>query len=143
MALTFYAASTISFIIQIVVLALLIGALILKNQKKFRQHGILMLTAVVLHLISIFVVMVPSLAAFFGSPDALSFADAYVSITAVHAFAGVISSVLGVWLVSAWHLQKDIQGCFRKKKVMDITFVLWLLSIVLGVILYLRIIQAI
>jgi hypothetical protein len=43
--------------------------------------------------------------------------------------------------VSSWHFKTDLQTCFRKKRIMDITFILWSLAIVLGITLYLAIIQ--
>jgi uncharacterized membrane protein YozB (DUF420 family) len=135
--------STISMIIQLVVLAILVIAIVLKNQKRFRQHGIAVLGAVVLHLISIFVVMIPSFSGFFAAPELINYADPFVALTIIHVIAGVVAAGLGIWLVGAWHLKNDFQICFKNKRIMDITFVLWLLSIVLGVVLYLKIIGAI
>jgi hypothetical protein len=136
-----YGISTISLGIQIVVLGLLIGGYFLKSQKKYRQHGILMLSAVVLHIISILVVMVPSFAAFFGDLSLVNFADIFVITTLIHVSAGLLAALLGIWLVSSWHLQTNLQTCFKKKRVMDVTLILWLLAIVLGVVLYSAIIQ--
>ena len=137
-----YVGSTISLGIQIVVLGLLISAVFLKSQKKYRQHGIVMLSAVVLHVISIMVVMVPSFGAFFSMSGTVNFADILVSVTLIHVSAGLIAAVLGFWLVGSWHLKADLQTCFRNKRIMDVTFVLWSLAIVLGIALYLAIIQA-
>ena len=137
-----YVESTISLAIQIVVLGLLIGAVLLKNQKKYRNHGLAMLSAVVLHILSIIVVMVPSSAGFFGMPSSMNFADALVISVVVHIFTGILAAFLGVWLVSSWHLQKTLQTCFKKKRIMDATLVLWLLAIALGIILYLVIVGA-
>jgi uncharacterized membrane protein YozB (DUF420 family) len=134
-----YAESTISMGIQIVVLILLVGAVFLKTQKKYRQHGIAMLSAVVLHTVSILAVMIPSFAAFVG-PGSVNFADTLVILTFVHVSAGLVAALLGVWLVGSWHLKVDMQGCFRKKRVMDITLTLWTLTIVLGIFLYLVIV---
>jgi len=138
-----FVESTISLIIQIVVLALISGALVLKKQNKFRQHGITMLSAVVLHIISILAVMIPSFAGFFAEPGLIDYADVFVMLTLVHVASGVIAAVLGVWLVGSWHLQKDLKPCFKKKRIMDVTISLWLLAIILGIILYLKIIQVI
>ena len=51
---------TASLIIQIIVLFLLIYGYFLKRKLKFRQHGITMATALVLHLSMVFYVMIPS-----------------------------------------------------------------------------------
>jgi uncharacterized membrane protein YozB (DUF420 family) len=133
--------STISFVIQLVVLGLLLSAIFLKSQKKYRQHGTVMLSAVVLHIISIVIVMVPSLGAFFSMPGSVNFTNTLVIVTLVHVSAGVLAVLCGIWLVSSWHLKTDLQTCFKKKLIMDATFVLWLLAIILGIVLYLSIIQ--
>jgi len=138
-----YVNPTISLGIQMIVLGLLISGYFLKRQKKYRQHGIIMLSAVVLHILSILVVMVPSFAAYFGDPSSVNFADILVITTLIHVSAGLLAALLGVWLVSSWHLQVSMQTCFRKKRVMDVTLGLWLLAIFLGVVLYLAIIQTI
>jgi hypothetical protein len=101
-----------------------------------------MLSAVALHVISIIVVMVPSFGSFFSMPDLINFADTLVIVTFIHVSSGLLAAILGIWLVSSWHLKTELQNCFRKKRVMDVTFTLWTLAIVLGIILYLAIIQA-
>jgi uncharacterized membrane protein YozB (DUF420 family) len=138
-----FTTSSISMIIQLIVLALLVIAIVLKYQKKFRYHGITMFSAVGLHLISILAVMIPSISGFFAVPELINYADSFVVLTMVHVVSGILAAGLGIWLVSVWHLKTDMQTCFKNKRIMDITFVLWLLSIVLGVVLYLKIIQAI
>ena len=85
--------------------------------------------------------MVPSFGVFFAVPGSVNFADTLVIVTFVHVTAGLLAALLGVWLVSSWHLQADLKPCFRKKRVMDFTIVLWSLAIVLGIVLYLAIIQ--
>jgi hypothetical protein len=55
----FTLAATASLTIQIVVLFLLIYSYLLKRQLRFQQHGIAMLSAVVLHLAMVFVIMFP------------------------------------------------------------------------------------
>ena len=138
-----YVESTISLGIQMVVLGLLISGYLVKRQKKYRQHGFIMLSAVVLHILSILLVMVPSFAAFFSEPSMVNFADILVIATLVHVSAGLIAALLGVWLVSSWHLQVPVQTCFRKKRFMDVTLGLWLIAIALGVVLFMAITQSI
>jgi uncharacterized membrane protein YozB (DUF420 family) len=137
-----YVVSTISLGIQMVVLGLLISGYLVKRQKKYRQHGLIMLSAVFLHIISILVVMGPSFAAFFSDPNSVNLADILVITTLIHVSAGIVAAFLGVWLVSSWHLQVSLQPCFKKKRVMDATIGLWLLAIFLGVVLYWAILQS-
>ena len=91
-----YVASTISLVIQIVVLGLLLSAVFLKNQKKYRQHGIVMFSAVVLHIISIMVVMIPSFGAFFSMSSSVNFADILVIVTLIHVSSGLLSRGGGI-----------------------------------------------
>jgi len=135
--------STICLSIEMIALGLLITAYLLKRQKKYRQHGLSMLSALALHVVAILFVMVPSLAAFFSAPSSVNLADILVIATLVHVSAGLIAALLGAWLVGSWHLQASLQTCFRKKRVMDATLSLWLLAIALGVVLYLAIMQVI
>ena len=125
-----------------VVLGLMLSAVFLKSQKKYKQHGVAMLSAVVLHIISIIVVMIPSFGAFFSMPGTVNLAETLVIVTLIHVSTGLIAAALGLWLVSSWHFKTNLQTCFKKKRIMDITFTLWLIAIVLGIVLYLRIIQA-
>ena len=137
-----YVVSTISLVIQVFVLGLLLTAVFLKSKKKYRQHGMVMLSAVALHIISIIIVMVPSFGVYFSMTGLLNFADTLMIVTLFHVSSGLLAAMFGIWLVSSWHLKTDLQNCFRKKLVMDVTFALWTIAIVLGIFLYLAIIQA-
>ena len=133
--------ATVSLVIQMAVLVLLFAGIWLKGMKKFRQHGITMLTAVVLHTIVIVAWMIPSFNGFFSSPGSINLADMIVVTTLVHAFMGIAADLLGIWLVASWRLRVDMKTCFAKKSIMRVTITLWLIALVLGIILYLKIIQ--
>ena len=133
--------ATVSLVIQMAVLVLLFVSIWLKGMKKFRQHGIAMLTAVVLHTVMILAWMIPSLSSLLGSPGGINLADIIVVTILVHAFMGIAADLLGIWLVASWRLQVDIKTCFAKKRIMRVTLTLWLIALVLGIILYLKIIQ--
>jgi uncharacterized membrane protein YozB (DUF420 family) len=133
--------ATVSMVIQIVVLVLLFAGIWLKGMKKFRQHGIVMLTAVVLHTIMILVWMIPSFRSLFGSPSSINLADMFTVTILVHAFMGIAAALLGIWLVASWRLRTNMKTCFAKKNTMRATMTLWLIALVLGIILYLKIIQ--
>jgi len=132
--------ATASFVIQLVVLGLLLGGVWLKATKKFRQHGITMLIAVVLHAIMIFAWMIPSFDLFIA-PGSINLADTITLIILVHAFTGIVATILGIWLVAAWRLKTNMKTCFAKKRIMLVTITLWLIALILGIILYLKIFQ--
>jgi uncharacterized membrane protein YozB (DUF420 family) len=78
--------------------------------------------------------MVPSFASFFGAPNIVF--DLLVIASLVHGLLGSIAVVLGIWLVASWRLQKDMQMCFAKKKIMRGTLTLWVIAILLGIFMY-------
>ena len=133
--------ATINLGAQIVVLVLLLAGYWLKRMEKFRQHGMTMLTAVVLHLIMVFTVMLPSFVSAV-IPTVLANTSAVVLVIGpIHGTIGIIAAVLGVWIVASWRLRASLQYCGldkSKKKLMLFTLVLWLVSIFLGILLYLH-----
>jgi len=126
--------ATVSLVLQIAVLVMLFGSLGLKGKKKFRQHGITMLLAVVLHTISILAVMIPS----FGAITSGDFPVLVSAIAYVHGITGIIAEICGVWIIATWRLRTSLQYCAPKKKLMRLTLISWLVALFLGVLLYLR-----
>ena len=128
---------TASLIIQIIVLFLLIYGYHLKRKLKFRQHGITMTTAVVLHLTMVFYIMIPSLVRAV-IPDYIVPAPlAIVSVVGIiHGILGTITLSLGVWIVASWRFRKNIQGCINRKKTMLKTLTVWVATLIFGITLY-------
>jgi hypothetical protein len=126
--------ATVSFVLQIAVLILLLGSLGLKGRKKFRQHGITMLIAVVLHTISILAVMMPS----FRAITSGDFSAVVSAITYVHGIAGILAEVFGVWIIASWRLRASLKHCAPKKNLMRLTLILWFIALFLGILLYLH-----
>jgi hypothetical protein len=126
--------ATISFVLQIAIPVLLLVSLGLKWKKKFREHGVIMLIAVVLHSISIFGVMGPS----FGVITSGGFSATVSAITYIHGIAGIIAEVLGVWIIVSWRLRTSLQYCAPKKKLMLTTLISWLIALFLGTLIYLH-----
>jgi uncharacterized membrane protein YozB (DUF420 family) len=131
-----FVLATVSLFLQIVILILLFGSVGLKGKKKFRQHGITMLLAVVLHTITILLVMIPSFVSGFIPYFSTNISDAVSIIAIVHGAAGILAEVLGVLIVAFWRLQKSLQYCAPRKKLMRVTLILWLIALFVGVLLY-------
>jgi hypothetical protein len=127
-------AATVSFALQVVIPVLLLVSLGLKVKKKFREHGITMLVAVVLHSISIFALMVPS----FGIISSGNFSAAVSAVTYIHGIAGIVAEVFGVWIIISWRLRTSLQYCAPKKNLMRITLISWFTALILGILLYLH-----
>ena len=128
-------SATASLVIQIIVLALLIIAVALKNKKRFREHGILMTTSVILHIITILTVMVPSFISYFPQTGSIRIDEALI-ITLTHMTLGLIAVAIGIWLTASWHFRTDLQRCFSNKKLMKPTLAIWIIAILIGIILY-------
>ena len=127
----------INLLIQIISFLLLLTGLVYKSKGKFRIHGSVMGIAVFLHLISFLLAMGPSfLDGFeFFTTDTL---HTGVQTMWVHAITGAVALILGIVLVAAWILQSsNIKTCIRRKRLMDITALLWTISVIFGVATYL------
>jgi uncharacterized membrane protein YozB (DUF420 family) len=111
------------------------GVSIAKFRRKFIQHGTTMAIALVLNTISIAVVMIPSLQGFRG---VLSMPFTQLAfIVVVHAAAGALVEILGVWLVGTWAFQRhEIKACAKKRSLMRATVFLWLVELLLGIYVY-------
>jgi hypothetical protein len=128
---------TTSLIIQIIVLFLLIYGYFLKRKLKFRQHGITMATAFILHLSLVFYVMIPSFVLAVVPEYIVPAPLALTSVVGlIHGILGTITLSLGVYLVGLWRFSKNIQGCINRKKYMLKTLTIWVTTLVFGITLY-------
>lgn len=120
---------------QIVFLAIVFVSLGLKQQKKFRLHGITMLAAVVLHLISVLPTMIPSYINLLPLVAGGTL-NAAIIVFLIHGIIGVITIVLAVWIILTWRLRQSLKYCAPKKNMMRVTIILWALTFILAVIFY-------
>lgn len=126
----------LNLIIQIVSFVLLLGALIYKAKGRFKIHGSMMGLAVLLHFITFLIAMGPSFIANFGFLKTEIFQFGVQTLW-VHAISGVISLVLGFYLVAAWVRRvSNVKPCFGRKRIMDATALLWAISLVFGIATY-------
>jgi uncharacterized membrane protein YozB (DUF420 family) len=133
---SFALVATLSLALQIVVLILLFYGYNLNRKRLFPQHGRIMAWAVFLHLVMIFVIMVPAfvlaLIPEFIVPHVSEFISA---VTLIHVLLGVTAVSLGLWFVVAWRF-KGLKGCFNRKRLMLITMIAWVSSLLFGIALY-------
>jgi hypothetical protein len=128
--------ATVSLFAQLVVFALLLAGYELKRKMKFRMHGLVMLIALAAHIAIIFAIMVPSFVVALipitihnpGSPIGI--------LSPIHAATGTVASVLGVWIMGSWRLRQSTEYCMPKRKLMRATFIVWLTTLTLGILLY-------
>ena len=127
----------INLILQIVMFLIIIIGLVYKNKMKFKIHGGLMGIAVILHVLSLLVVMGPSFSEGYEHFTTAT-SDLGVQTTWIHAIPGAIAMIMGTFLVVAWALRpSNIAACSRRKRLMDITTLLWLISLTFGIATYL------
>ena len=126
----------INLILQIVMFLIIVIGLFYKNKRKFKIHGGIMGIAVILHILSFLLVMGPSLYEnydFFTTDTS----ELGVQTTWIHAVPGAIAMIMGIILVGAWALRpSNIAACSRMKRLMDITTLLWLISLIFGITTY-------
>jgi len=107
-----------------------------KAKGKFKIHGSIMGFALVLHFITFLIAMGPS---FFENFTFLTTETSQVGVQTlwVHALSGTISLALGFFLILMWVPKvTNIKGCFGRKRIMDVTALLWLISFVFGIFTY-------
>ncbi|MCW4016589.1 MAG: DUF420 domain-containing protein [Candidatus Bathyarchaeota archaeon] len=126
----------INLILQVIMVIVIVIGLVYKSKRKFKRHGELMGIAVVLHILSLFAVMLPS---FNDGYDYFTTAtsDLGVQTTWIHAAPGATAMILGIVLVATWALRPtNIAACSKKKRLMDITTLLWSISLIFGIATY-------
>ncbi len=128
---------TASLVVQIAVLFLLTFGFMLKRKFRYLQHGFVMAAAVFIHLLMVFVLMIPSFV-LAVVPDFIVISPLELTsiVGLIHGVLGSVSIVLGVWLVAAWRFKRDFNGCFARKRLMTPTLAVWVTALVFGVALY-------
>ncbi|UCB60827.1 MAG: hypothetical protein JSW72_01830 [Candidatus Bathyarchaeota archaeon] len=127
-------ASDLNLLLQVFIFILLVGGVVIaKFRRGFNRHGTVMGIAVFLNTISMAIVMIPSLLGFRGLFSA-PFSDAALIVFS-HSIMGTVVEILGIWLVGVWLINK-IRACAKRKNVMRITVILWLIELLVGIYIY-------
>ncbi len=126
----------VNLILQIIMFLILIIGLIYKQKRKFKIHGGLMAIAVILHVLTFLIVMGPPFYESFNYYITET-SDPSVQTTLTHAVPGAIAMILGIILVGAWVIRpSNVARCSRLKRLMDVTLLLWLVSLIFGIATY-------
>ena len=126
----------INLILQIVTFVIIVVGLVYKSKNKFKIHGALMGIAVILHVLSFLTVMGPLFFLYFREfTNYISYPE--IQTTWIHAIPGAIAMIMGIMLVELWALHpSNIALCSRRKRLMDVTVLLWLISLIFGIATY-------
>jgi uncharacterized membrane protein YozB (DUF420 family) len=133
---TYSLIATISLLVQATAFIILIDGYAKKKRSQYRQHGIRMLISLILHISSVFTVMIPSF--FVIAVDPTNLNNMLISLTMIHATFGTIAAILGVYIVASWRLKQSLNYCQPKKKIMRYTLICWLTALTAGFIMYLN-----
>ncbi len=133
----FLLVASLTLFLQIGVLFLIVEGYLFKKQQKFRAHGFSMFSGVVLHLTTILIIMIPSFIEGLLPRVVGSFFDPISVLSIAHVIVGSISVALGVWIVGFWRFSKSLQFCAPKRSWMKFTIRIWIVTLLLGFLLYL------
>jgi uncharacterized membrane protein YozB (DUF420 family) len=128
--------STLNLIFHLAILSFIITGFTFARRKKFNIHEKWMFSSIVLVAISFFLWMAPA----YINNFKLIVSDFYapgIIITNAHVFLGIVTGCLAVYIVLRMKL--DLPERFtvkRVKRLMRTTFVLWLLTFLLGISFY-------
>ncbi len=126
----------LNLLIQIISFLVLLISIVYKTKGKIKIHGYLMGLAVLMHFITFVVAMGP---AFSDGIDFFTASTGLIGVQAmwIHAITGGVALILGIFLVLAWIINlSNMAGCVKRKRIMDITVILWALSIIFGIVTY-------
>lgn len=126
----------LNLILQLVMFIIIGVGIYYKIQKNYKMHASLMGVAVILHIISFIAVMGPKFREYFNFLTT-STSELGVQTAWVHIIPGAVALVLGIFLVGVWAFRQDLAGCFRRKRIMDVTIVLWFIALIFGIATYL------
>jgi len=136
MAVSIVAA--LDLILQVSILSLLIISMAFERKKKMRLHGNLMVAALVLNLVSFAIIMGPAWDSIEGTKGSMD------TVALGHAATGGLAFLLSIFLAGSWFLSSmvlknstpKLMRCYGQKWPMWITLILWVTSLVLGIILF-------
>lgn len=128
----------LNLVTQILILALLLISLRFKKKRNYVWHGNIMLVAVIISLVLLIMHMVPSLLGSIGK-EVIDQPFAMLSIaTILHVIFGGTSLILGLRIVVPWaYLQGSrTEACYKRRRVMTSTFRAWILTLILGIMVF-------
>ena len=140
----YFLIAEINLVLQVVIMAIFVTSYLVKRRGKFLQHGVMMVVGVALSMVSFLLVMGPSLYSLGISRSLFGNLPFNTSVTVVlHASFGSVAEILSLWIVVSWRFKLDYQLCAKRKRVMRVTFLLWLTSLLLGTALFAQLYQII
>jgi uncharacterized membrane protein YozB (DUF420 family) len=124
--------STMNLLLQVVILGVLLYGVIMVKKGRINSHGMVIFSAFILNTISILVVMLPSAIRIIGGAAQSIFS----LIVVIHIILGFLVEGLGAYIITRWRFHPPGITCFSMKGLMRILTSLWVLSVILGIIVF-------
>jgi hypothetical protein len=131
--------SDVALFVEIaVIVALFVGRFGFARKGRIKAHGVTAMIATALHTVTVLLVMIPSL---LRSQNVLftDFSSPAIILAWIHAPLGLLVLIMGLYLVSEWRFRPPGTSCFKRARLMRPLWLLWVLSVVLGLLIYLAI----
>jgi len=131
--------SDVALFIEIaVIVTLFVARFGLARKRRIRAHGVTAMIATALHTVTVLLVMIPSL---LRSQNLLfnNFSSPAIILTWIHAPLGLLALIIGLYLVAEWRFRPPGATCYKRARLMRPLWLLWVLSVVLGLLIYLAI----
>ncbi len=125
----------VAFVFQSVGLVVLFVSMWYRMKGNYFVHGILMIVTVVPISIASFFFVLPSYIDSSFMQPYMSPASTFVAFS-LHTFLGVATLIFGAWLVALWR-PRSTEFAAKSKRIWQLTVIFWVLSYVVGVLLYL------
>ena len=126
----------LNLLLQIATLVIIFVSLFYKKKGNVKLHGLTLDNALIFPVISLVLVMGPSFSrsyTFFSNETGIP----GVQTMWLHAIPGGIALLLGIILVALWAIHpSNIAPCYKRKRIMDVTLLLWVISLLFGIAAY-------
>ena len=128
----------VDLLLQVFAFAFFVLGYVYFRKRRFRLHVSLIGFAVVINFFSFLWFMGPVFYRHFSNFFSTHLSNQGVITTWIHVFPGTITLALGSGFFVTWGLQRSsIAMCYRRKRLMQITSLLWCISFLFGVGTYL------
>lgn len=127
--------SIIDLVFQFVILGILLVDYFYLQKKSIKKHGLVMGLAFLLNTILISVIMVPPFLEEVAEIAEHSL-DFNGGLLWGHHILGLVAEILAGFLVLKWAIRSFDSTTCKGKKLMKVTYGIWILSIILGLVLF-------
>ncbi len=126
-------SGTLNLFAQFGILAALLIGVIYVKRLRYGLHGYLTFVAVALNVLSVALVMLPSGARILGRASLSTF----TVIVGIHSVLGLLALAVGIYIVLVWRFRRPGGSCFRLRSSMGPLAMVWVVTMTLGVLMYL------